>query len=81
MVKIFTTPTCVYCKEAEALFKLYKVKYTKLDVSENVLALAEMVDLTGQMGVPVIDFHGKIFPHFNRAKLIRAMEDAGYKHE
>ena len=68
-VIIYTTPTCVYCKAAKKFFEENNIEYREHNVAENEAALDEMVEKTGQMGVPVIDVNGKIVVGFNRTKL------------
>lgn len=78
-VKIYTTPTCVYCKAAKDFFKAHDVAYEELDVTRNEAALQEMVEKSGQMGVPVIDVNGQLVIGFNKgvlSKLIGAAEAA-----
>ncbi len=58
-VKIFSTPTCMYCKATKEFFKKHNVKYKDINVLENKSAAREMVEKTGQHGVPVIVIDGK----------------------
>ncbi len=51
---IYTTPTCVYCKATKEYFKQNNVKYSEKDVSVDEKARDEMVEKSGQVGVPVI---------------------------
>ena len=53
-VTIYSTPTCSYCKAAKAFFKEHNVAYTEKDVAGDSAARTEMVEKSGQMGVPVI---------------------------
>lgn len=53
-VTIYTTPTCGFCKMTKEFFKEHNVEYTEHDVSTDSAKAQEMVDLSGQMGVPVI---------------------------
>ncbi len=53
-VTIYSTPTCSYCKAAKAFFKEHNVAYTEKDVAGDAVARNEMVEKSGQMGVPVI---------------------------
>ena len=53
-VKIYSTPTCGYCKMAKEFFTENNVEYTDYDVAADEDKRNEMVELTGQMGVPVI---------------------------
>jgi len=53
-VTIYTTPTCGFCKMTKEFFKENKVEYTEHDVSVDAEKAQKMVDLSGQMGVPVV---------------------------
>lgn len=73
-VSIYTTPTCVYCKAAKELFDEHGVIYTEYDVSQDQVRAGEMIEKSGQMGVPVIrimDDEGKehIVVGFNKPRL------------
>lgn len=68
-VTIYTTPTCVYCKEAKKFFSENNVEYKELDVAADEKARDEMVKKSGQLGVPVIDIDGTILVGFDKAKL------------
>ena len=64
-VKVYSTPTCPYCHMAKHFLDQNKVEYEDLDVSKNKKAADEMVEKSGQMGVPVIEVDGKIIIGFN----------------
>lgn len=53
-VKIYTTPTCGYCRATKEFFKTHNVAYTEVDVSSDRDKAKEMIEKSGQMGVPVI---------------------------
>lgn len=53
-VIIYSTPTCQYCQSAKEFFDEKGVEYTEHDVSEDADKRSEMIEMTGQMGVPVI---------------------------
>ena len=53
-VTIYTTPTCGYCVMAKKFFQENKIEYNEIDVAEDQAQAQEMVEKTGQMGVPVI---------------------------
>ncbi len=73
MIKIYTTPTCVYCKMAKEFFGKNNVAYEEVDVTRDQRALEEMVRKSHQMGVPVIDINGEIFVGFNRPEIAKAL--------
>ncbi len=59
-VIMYSTATCKYCKHAEALFKEHNISFEKFDVGADAVKRQEMVDKSGQLGVPVIDIGGEI---------------------
>lgn len=52
-VKLYSTTTCPYCKMEAAWLDEKKVTYEEVHVDENKNEAEEMVQKTGQMGVPV----------------------------
>ena len=69
MVKIYTTPTCVYCRMAKDFFNQHSVQYEEHNVMEDLKAREEMVSKSGQMGVPVIDVDGELIIGFDKERL------------
>jgi glutaredoxin-like YruB-family protein len=73
MIKIYTTPTCVFCEMAKEFFRGKGIKYKEYDVSSNKEAQQEMIEKSHQYGVPVIDINGKILIGFDRVELEKAL--------
>jgi glutaredoxin 3 len=65
-VKVYSTPTCPYCKMAKVFFSEKGVDFEDIDVSSNQDAAKEMIEKSGQMGVPVIELNGKIIVGFDK---------------
>jgi glutaredoxin-like YruB-family protein len=74
-VKVYSTPTCPWCKKAKDFLTEKGVEFEDLDVSSNEEARKEMMDKTGQMGVPVLDVNGKIIVGFNQDEIIAALKE------
>lgn len=53
-VTIYSTKTCVYCRAAKDFFKEYRIAYAEIDVGSDAAKAREMIEKSGQMGVPVI---------------------------
>ena len=51
---IYSTPVCHYCNLAKDFFKANNLVYTEYNVAADAQKRAEMMELTGQLGVPVI---------------------------
>ena len=65
-VKVYSTPTCPYCHMAKSFLKENNIKFTDIDVAADQKAAKEMIEKTGQMGVPVIEINGKHIVGFDR---------------
>lgn len=68
-VLVYTTPTCQYCKMAKDFFQANNVTYTEQDVAADESLRNQMVEKSGQMGVPVIDIEGEIIVGFDEPRI------------
>ncbi|MGC8812153.1 MAG: glutaredoxin family protein [Candidatus Aenigmatarchaeota archaeon] len=73
-VKIYTTPTCPYCEMAKTFFRENNVEFEEIDVSSDREAAMEMIEKSGQMGVPVIEIDDKIIVGFDVNAIKKALE-------
>lgn len=72
-VNIYTTPSCTYCKMAKEFFKENGVQYQEFDVAADPEKRSQMIDLTGQLGVPVIEIGDAIIIGFNKPKVMELL--------
>ena len=68
-VNIYSTPTCVYCNMAKNFFKSNNIEFTEFNVASDIDKRKEMIDKTGQMGVPVIEVGDEVVVGFDEEKL------------
>ena len=68
-VSIYTTPTCAYCKATKEFFQENNIQYTEYDVSTDAEKRQEMIDKSGQIGVPVVLVDDEMIIGFNKDKL------------
>jgi len=68
-VTIYSTPSCHFCHAAKDFFTEHNVAFTDHDVAVDLERRAEMVDLTGQMGVPVIRIGDDVVVGFDEDKV------------
>ncbi len=68
-VSIYTTPSCMYCRAAKDFFKEHGVAYDEFDVATSAEKREEMIQKSGQMGVPVIFVDNDMVVGFNKEKL------------
>jgi glutaredoxin 3 len=73
MIKVYSTPTCPYCVTLKKFLKEKRIEFADIDVSTDEKELQEMVDKSGQMGVPVININGEIVVGFNRDKIVELL--------
>lgn len=68
-VSIYTTETCGYCKMAKDFFTKNNVAYQEFDVGHDLAKRQEMIEKSGQMGVPVITVGSDMVVGFNKPRL------------
>ena len=68
-ITIYSTPSCHFCHMAKDFFKEKNISYTEYDVSFDLDKRKEMVDKSGQMGVPVIIINNELTVGFDQAKI------------
>jgi glutaredoxin 3 len=73
-VTMYTTPSCGFCQKAKQYFRERRIPFSEYNVAADQRKAEEMVRKSGQMGVPVIDVHGKIIVGFNQPEIERALK-------
>lgn len=68
-VEIFSTPTCHFCHLAKDWFAANNVAFIDYNVATDMDKRQEMMEITGQMGVPVIRIGEDLIIGFNEPKL------------
>ena len=68
-VTIYSTPSCTYCRHAKEFFKEKGIQFEEHDVSADAARRTEMIDLSGQMGVPVIKIDDQIIVGFDQDEI------------
>ena len=75
MVKVYSTDSCPWCVKAKQYLKSKGVEYKEINVAEDMEGREEMVNLSGQMGVPVVNINGTIIVGFDRPAIDEALEE------
>jgi glutaredoxin-like YruB-family protein len=65
-IKVYSTETCPWCVRLKEYLKSKKIDFKEIDVSEDENALNEMMEKSGQMGVPQIEINGKMIVGFDK---------------
>jgi glutaredoxin-like YruB-family protein len=77
-VTVYSTPTCSFCNAAKEFLTLLGVPFNEINVAADLTAAQEMINKTGQRGVPVIDVSGTIIVGFNRQALLGTLRANGF---
>ena len=72
-VTIYSTPTCHFCQLAKEFLREKSIAYSEFDVAHDLERRQEMIQKSGQMGVPVIVVDDTIIVGFDRERLIAAL--------
>ena len=73
MVKVFSTKICPYCVTLKEFLKQHDVEYEEIDVGEDEDGRKEMIEKSGQMGVPVLEINGQIVVGFDKARILELL--------
>jgi len=72
-VKIYSTTTCPFCIRAKQFLKDNKIDFEDIDVTNNQAAAEEMIQKSGQMGVPVLDIEGELIVGFDKERIKKSL--------
>ncbi len=73
-VTIYTTPVCHFCHMAKEYFASNNITYAEFDVAADAEKRQEMIEMTGQMGVPVIRIGDDVVVGFDEGKVKELLE-------
>ena len=68
-IRLFIKPYCGWCHKAERWLDEQEVEYEKVNVIADETAFDEMIRLSGQELVPVLDVDGTILADFGPEQL------------
>lgn len=73
MIKVYSTPTCPWCTKAKSYLKSKNVEFQEVNVASNLEGRAEMLEKSGQSGVPVLDICGNVILGFDKQGIDQAI--------
>lgn len=73
IIKVYSTPTCPYCVTLKSFLKEKGFDFEDIDVAAEPAKAQEMIEKSGQMGVPVVDINGQIIIGFDREKIVKLL--------
>ncbi len=72
-VTIYSTPTCHFCHMAKDFFTANSIVYTEYNVATDLEKRKEMMEKSGQMGVPVIIIGNELTVGFDKPKIAKLL--------
>ena len=73
MIKIYSSSWCPECVQVKKYFDFKGIDYSEINVADRQEDREEVLKVSGQRTVPVIDIDGKIIVGFNRALIDEAI--------
>jgi len=71
---VYSTTTCPFCVMAKDWLKEKNIEFDDVNVGTDQKRAQEMIDKSGQMGVPVLDIDGEIIIGFDKPKIEAALK-------
>lgn len=68
-ITVYTTPTCPWCKKAKEFLRAKGVPFEEVDVTTDRKLVEKLVELSGQLGVPVITDGKRVIIGFDQPAL------------
>lgn len=68
-VIVYSTPTCTWCNTLKSYLREHKIRFRDIDVSRDQNAAREMVNRSGQQGVPQTDINGQMIVGFDKSRI------------
>ncbi|MGM5482812.1 MAG: glutaredoxin family protein [Nanobdellota archaeon] len=72
-IVVYSTDSCPFCRKAEEYLQQHNITFDVKKVDEDHDAAIEMVNKSGQQGVPVLDIDGKVIVGFNKPEIDKSL--------
>ena len=69
VIKVYSTPTCPWCKKVKQFLTDNGLKYQELNVADDKAAKEEMINITHQLAIPATVIDGEIVIGYNEKAL------------
>ena len=71
---LYTSPICPWSQKTREFLLKQKIPFEEKDLSEDKIARKEILDLSGQVGTPVIKIKNEILIGYNPDKIKEAIK-------
>ncbi len=75
-VTVYSAPWCAFCHAVKQYLDSKKVAYEEIDVDANQEAARELVEKSGQAGIPVVFIGDEMIVGFDRPRIDSALTAA-----
>ncbi|MFH0956963.1 MAG: glutaredoxin domain-containing protein [Candidatus Aenigmatarchaeota archaeon] len=75
-ITVYSTPTCPYCHMLKDFLREKGVKFRDVNVAADQKAAKEMIEKSGQMGVPQTQINGRVIVGFDREAIEKELKKA-----
>ncbi|MBU1912018.1 MAG: glutaredoxin family protein [Candidatus Omnitrophica bacterium] len=72
-ITVYSAPSCPWCHALKDFLKEKNIEFEEIDISKDQEKSKEMIDKSGQMGVPVLDIDGEIIVGFDKDAISKAL--------
>jgi len=72
-VRVFISEMCPYCITLKNFLKEHNIPFEEIDVTENQQIQKEIIEKSGQMGLPVLEIDGEIVVGFDKEKITKLL--------
>ena len=72
-ITIYSATWCAFCHAVKDYLDKKGITYTDKDIESDPANAKAVVDISGQMGIPVLDIDGTIIVGFDRPKIDAAL--------
>jgi len=74
-VTVYTTSSCPYCVMVKNFLQQQNIPFKEINVEESPQLMFDLVNKTGQMGVPQIEIDGQWIVGFNPSAIMHALSN------
>ena len=74
MVKVYSMPDCPWCEKTKKYLESKGVKYENVNVQDDIAGRKEMISLTNQQTLPVVNVDGNFVLGFEKEQLDKLLK-------
>lgn len=80
-IKVYSTQTCPWCHRLKDFLTQKKVEFENIDLTAHPDLADEMIEKSGEMGVPQTEINGKMIIGFDQQAIEAELKAMGLKTE